>query len=315
MKRTQTLRVLSYVADWLIIAVVIAVSVVVGGLSGHRQQFSLSDDSIKYEYTGGSTISSLNLVILSAVLPAVKILGLVIFFKLKQEQGNSRNRYPELLHAINISWLGLALSISLAQIFTNALKVTIGRPRPDMLARCVPGQGAADPTAYSLSNSSICTQTDSSLLNDGFRSFPSGHSSMAFSGLAYLAFFTAWRLSLLDRKGYVWKCFVVTVPLLLASFIAASRILDNRHHAFDVLFGSALGIVTSLFAFQFYRPQLSAAGRSGTGRFADEQDETRPLSRGARMNSGSQISLASLPRLELPLSSSTSSPENHFTEP
>lgn len=46
----------------------------------------------------------------------------------------------------------------------------------DVIDRCQPRPGSADPV-YGLSNYTICTQTDHYVLRDGFRSFPSGHSS------------------------------------------------------------------------------------------------------------------------------------------
>lgn len=54
----------------------------------------------------------------------------------------------------------------------------VGRPRPDLLSRChvdtARAQAAITSTAITLFNSTICTSTDTSTLNDGFRSFPSG---------------------------------------------------------------------------------------------------------------------------------------------
>ena len=77
---------------------------------------------------------------------------------------------------------------------TQVVKLTVGRPRPgnpifpfsstlitvlygvDILDRCQPPAGLSDPP-YQLSNSTICTQTNVAIMRDGFRSFPSGHSS------------------------------------------------------------------------------------------------------------------------------------------
>jgi membrane-associated phospholipid phosphatase len=61
-------------------------------------------------------------------------------------------------------------------------------------------------------------------------SFPSGHASATFA--------TA---SVLERHfGYraAWPTFVI------AGYVAASRLNDNRHFLSDVLFGSALGIAS-----------------------------------------------------------------------
>jgi membrane-associated phospholipid phosphatase len=97
-------------------------------------------------------------------------------------------------------WMGLALSVAMAFFFTQGLKNLFGKPRPDLLARCQPDMNniaqhavssyaAAFSPEWVLVSSSICQQTDKALLDDGFRSFPSGHSSMSWSGLLYLALF------------------------------------------------------------------------------------------------------------------------------
>ena len=73
-------------------------------------------------------------------------------------------------------------------MIVTGLKSIIGKPRPDMLARCNPdvanldqyvvgGYGNAELPGLVLVDQLICQQTDRSVLNDGFRSFPSGHSS------------------------------------------------------------------------------------------------------------------------------------------
>jgi hypothetical protein len=48
----------------------------------------------------------------------------------------------------------------------------------DIISRCIPSAGALDPE-FGLFNWTMCTQPDDSVLNEGFRSFPSGHSSSA----------------------------------------------------------------------------------------------------------------------------------------
>lgn len=78
------------------------------------------------------------------------------------------------LHDWHHGLLGLLLSLSLTSMLTEILKITVGRPRPDFIDRCQPIEGSVDPI-YGLSNLDICTRTD--LLKDGFKSFPSGHSS------------------------------------------------------------------------------------------------------------------------------------------
>lgn len=254
MQRRQVLRLVSYVIDWSLIIVAVFVFQRLGKIDGHRQRFSLTDISIQYNYTGPSTIPNYALVILSVIFPTVAIIAWV--FLLETWLHRTKSSTAAKCWRLNSSLLGLALSISLSQVITNLFKVTVGRPRPDLLSRCIPEAGATDAASYGLTTSAVCTQTNSSLLQDGFRSFPSGHSSMAFSGLAYLTLFFVSRLHLFNNRGDTWKWIVVMLPVLVASLIAITRIMDNRHHPFDVLFGTSIGIITSFIAFYQFFPSL-----------------------------------------------------------
>lgn len=85
-------------------------------------------------------------------------------------------RLKDRLWELNCGILGLLLSQALAFVITQALKTACGKPRPDIIDRCQPRPGSADAPVYGLSNSSICTG-DKKIIKDGFRSWPSGHSS------------------------------------------------------------------------------------------------------------------------------------------
>ena len=69
----------------------------------------------------------------------------------------------------------------------------------------------------------------------------------------------------MDNRGEVWKTVLVLIPYLAASLVAVSRIMDARHHPFDVLSGAALGVGTAWISYRQYFPPLSdprAKGRA-----------------------------------------------------
>jgi membrane-associated phospholipid phosphatase len=74
--------------------------------------------------------------------------------------------------------------------------------------------------------------------------FPSGHASAAFAAASVVE-------RHLGRRG-AWPTFAI------ASYVAASRLADNRHYLSDVLFGSALGVSTG----------WTVVGRHGREHFA-----------------------------------------------
>lgn len=78
--------------------------------------------------------------------------------------------------------LGLLVAITLTNFLTDSIKNAVGRPRPDLLSRCKPARGTPDNVLVAWT---VCTEAHKGMLHDGFRSFPSGHSSFAFSGLGF----------------------------------------------------------------------------------------------------------------------------------
>lgn len=69
------------------------------------------------------------------------------------------------------------LSLALTGSLSNILKLMAGRPRPDLIARCMPVSGSANPAVFGLLDDSICTQTNNKIMKDGFASFISAHAS------------------------------------------------------------------------------------------------------------------------------------------
>ena len=195
-----------------------------------------------------------------------------------------RKQWPmsQRLWDLNFSLLGLGVSIGAAIFITNVVKNTVGRPRPDLIDRCQPKAGSSNAEPFGLATTLVCTQTN--LLKDGFKSFPSGHSSMSFSGLGYLSLFLAGRLHVLDHHGQVYKPILVVVPLLGAALIAISRTMDNRHHAGDVIVGSGLGMLVAWMAYRQYFPALASMRAGQAYALQQLDDESSGVMLGNRQN-------------------------------
>ncbi|KAG9083394.1 hypothetical protein FRC06_004554 [Ceratobasidium sp. 370] len=156
------------------------------------------------------------------------------------------------------SMLGLILGLATTGAVTQVVKVTVGRPRPDAIARCKPVPDAHDKAVFGLVTTAICTETDAYMMTDGWRSFFSGHSSLAFAGLGFLSFYLAGKLHLFDERGHTGKAWIALTPLTGALLVAISRSMDYRHHWQDILVGSVAGLVFSYFSYRQYYPTLES---------------------------------------------------------
>ncbi|KAH7412859.1 phosphatidic acid phosphatase type 2/haloperoxidase [Cadophora sp. MPI-SDFR-AT-0126] len=242
-------------------------------LTGNKTQFSLLEPSINFSYHSTQIVPIWLAILFAPILPTITVF---IFCLLrighspdsspqpaqKPKSWDLKLRLKDLHHA----WLGIGYAILFAFGISNALEKFAGQPRPDLIARC-----QVDPQVYlnetimlfraGVVDSSVCRQTDSFILDEGFASFPSGHSSVDFAGLTYLSLFLALRLSILNpchhtytgtqdlpiaqttRKSKpLFRLLIVFLPLAIAISVSVTRVLDNRHHPSDVLAGSLLGI-------------------------------------------------------------------------
>ena len=162
-------------------------------------------------------------------------------------------------HTIHVLYLGFVLSLLATLLLTDTIKNAVGRPRPDLLARCKPESTAP---AHGLVSSEVCTETGHHVLQDGFRSFPSGHSSFSFAGLGYLSLFLAGQTRVFSAGTDPLRGLIAMLPMVGALLIAISRCEDYRHDVFDVCVGSILGFTVTFWAYRRYFPPLSARDSS-----------------------------------------------------
>ncbi|KAI0873493.1 acid phosphatase/Vanadium-dependent haloperoxidase [Hypoxylon argillaceum] len=230
-RKISILVILSYAFDWLIMVVVGLIGYFLGNVTPNKRPFSLLDTNIAFPVTEHETVTSALLLTFNAGVPIAVILVVALLFvpgRTVPKGTPSSLIWRRKLWELHIGWLGLALSLISAWIVTQGMKNLFGKPRPDLLSRCMPDVarvmdhivGFSSPllakdtgATYNgqLVSASICTNPDKAFLDDGFRSYPSGHSSSSAAGLIYLSLFLASK-------------FAITFPFVPQETIASNSI-------------------------------------------------------------------------------------------
>ncbi|KAK4228669.1 phosphatidic acid phosphatase type 2/haloperoxidase [Podospora fimiseda] len=280
----------------------------------HRM-FSLTDLRISFPH---AEIERVPLTVPTTVHDFVYALFFPIFIIVLY---NLSNRSPS--HKHHVSILGIAISLVLTSLLTDIIKNMVGRPRPDLLARCIPSPSASASATRGLVSIDICTQTDHHTLHDGWRSFPSGHSSFSFAGLGYLSLFLAGQTKIFAYsststlgeqteklvRGDLMKALFCLAPLLGATMIAISRCQDYRHDVYDVCIGALLGWIVTYWSYRRYWPRLGSgrcdepyagplnSGDDTAGRYGRLRDEEDGGGCGAGpRNVGIELGILNTPR-------------------
>ncbi|KAL3427784.1 pap2 domain containing protein [Phlyctema vagabunda] len=203
--------VLSYVLDWLVIILAVAVGAVFSIITPNKRPFSLADPNISFPHVKHEKVSLVTIGFACLVAPAIIIMAVCLVLVPGPTVPKSTPKgliWRRKLWEWHTGWLGLALSLGAAFLITNGMKNLFGKPRPDLLSRCEPdlaniaryavGGFSNTQTAEStyLVSNKICMNTDKDMMDDGFRSFPSGHSSFSSAGLIYLSLFLASKLAI-----------------------------------------------------------------------------------------------------------------------
>ncbi|PSR84952.1 Lipid phosphate phosphatase [Actinidia chinensis var. chinensis] len=229
--------------DWLILLLLVVIEVILNLIEPfHRFVGEEMMEDLKYPLQG-NTVPIWAVPILGILLPLAIILTYYII----------RRDVYDFHHAM----LGLLFSVLITGVITDAIKDAVGRPRPDFFWRCFPdGKGVFDPVTRNV----MCTGLKS-VIKEGHKSFPSGHTSWSFAGLGFLSLYLSGKIRAFDRGGHVAKLCIIVLPLLVASLVGVSRVDDYWHHWQDVFAGGLLGLTVASFCYlQFFPPPYDVDG-------------------------------------------------------
>jgi phosphatidate phosphatase len=155
--------------------------------------------------------------------------------------------FPAWFHLFNpfsAMWFFLG-SAGLVILCTEFFKNYVGRPRPDLYGRCGFNTSFDD-----------CKAQIGKDANDFFKSWPSGHSSMAMCGSTFLTMFTQKWL----HKRELWAAAATSLFIFLGFFVGSTRIREFRHHPDDVLAGFFAGFVITYVMWNRMYKKIFALG-------------------------------------------------------
>ncbi|WCJ25316.1 lipid phosphate phosphatase 3 [Euphorbia peplus] len=232
----------THVHDWVILILLGLIEILLNIMQPFYR-FVSKDMMTDLKYPMKSnTVPIWTVPVYAILLPLVVFI--VIYFR--------RRDVYDLHHAI----LGLFYSMLVTGVLTDSIKNAVGRPRPDFFWRCFPD----GKDVYDKLGDVIC-HGDESVIKEGHKSFPSGHTSWSFAGLGFLSLYLSGKIQVFDRKGHVAKLCIVILPLLFACLVGISRVDDYWHHWQDVFAGGLLGLTVATFCYlQFFPPPYHPQG-------------------------------------------------------
>lgn len=156
---------------------------------------------------------------------------------------------------------GAAETATVSLLLKDLLKDIVGRPRPDYYNRLELGID----------------------LDEARESWPSGHATHAANVVTYLTLYTwdEWR----SQEPWALACKSGISVLLggAATWVAYTRVADNRHYVGDVIAGSLLGAGTALF-FYSYQQWWGAPDTLATTDLVGASTNLPPFSIGVRLS-------------------------------
>lgn len=200
--------------------------------------FLCSDETIKANFHG-ETVSFLLLMTVSILVPIMMVI--LVESNLRRQTNPEQYEFfgitiPAFIavigHYVSFFFIGFTLNLLITQIG----KYTVGRYRPHFYTSCMPVFEDSTNCSHPINAGryiDVYTCTNPELtefeLTDLRQSFPSGHASISFYSMTFVAVY------LFFRRGFLrnFNSIKLSAELLFVSFALVaglSRVGDNRHH-------------------------------------------------------------------------------------
>ncbi|XP_050440844.1 putative phosphatidate phosphatase isoform X2 [Adelges cooleyi] len=231
--------------------------------SPYHRGFFCSDLSIRYPFKE-STVPSKYLYLIGLGLPTSAILLLEYLYRSSEQARHSLlgTNIPNWIYSAYNNILWFLFGAACSQLTTDVGKYTIGRLRPHFIDICQPSVECKDEkNELKYIEYAECTGPLTHKYTDSRLSFPSGHSSLSFYCMVYLALYLQARIK--TAKYGMARSFFQFLVLLMAAFCALSRVSDYKHHWSDVLVGTLLGsiiaVITALFVSDLFTSKFKSS--------------------------------------------------------
>lgn len=225
------------------------------------------DPSLSQPISINGDIVPSSLLVLYAVLFPALITSSLLTLQWIQTEKKERNKILKRSFWLAISFIqafGVALSA------TNVLKNAIARQRPSFFAMinyagyadAISTQPSSDQWAKYFAKTSstdhesnyfgslekVGPNISEKIIDDAQRSFPSGHSSISFAGLTWLVCLLRLFGKVKSGDFFSLRAFISTLPLILAAYIAVSRVRDRKHNVDDISVGAVIGVLGAILS-------------------------------------------------------------------
>ncbi|TKX21328.1 hypothetical protein C1H76_6402 [Elsinoe australis] len=237
----------SYASDYLgfIILLILYINLQIFQEPFHRL-FYLNDHRIQYPHAEVERVPVSLLFVYGGGIP---LLIIVVWLLLSKSP----------IQKAHITVLSFLISLILTSFLTDAsatiVKNSVGRPRPDLIARCKPR--IHQETSSSALKSAQKAITISYTM--GGDHFPQGTALLPSADSDIWASSSApSQVHALRPNVDLARMILVMAPFVCAALIAISRLEDYRHDVFDVSAGSIIGVTIAYLTWRRHYPKLSS---------------------------------------------------------